>query len=61
MALQITGLTAPDVAEVVNALLAAADTAEPHAPDLATRCRYLAHQLGDALDTLPAPTGDPTP
>ncbi|RDG35181.1 hypothetical protein [Streptomyces corynorhini] len=42
-----------DVAELVEALLVAAD-ARPDTP-LAERWRHLAHEIGDALDTLPAP------
>lgn len=49
-------LPAPDdVAELVDALLAAATACEPHAPELARRRRALADQLGDALDNLPRP------
>lgn len=45
-----------DIAELVDALLAAADHCQHHAPDLATRRRHLADQLGDALDQIPPPT-----
>lgn len=53
MALTVTGLAADDVAECVEALLVAAEACEPTAPELATRRRLLADQLGDALDSLP--------
>lgn len=46
---------ADDVAELVDALLEAADTCQTRAPDLADRRRALADQLGDALDHLPQP------
>lgn len=50
-------LPGPDeAAEIVEALLVAADAVADHAPDLADRRRELAHDIGDALDTLPAPT-----
>jgi hypothetical protein len=42
-----------DVVDLVDALLAAADARERRAPRQAARWRELAHQLGDALDTLP--------
>ncbi|WP_435643385.1 hypothetical protein ACR9VJ_18230 [Streptomyces sp. H49] len=46
---------ADDVSEIVDALLTAADACEGHAPELAARRRALAHDVGDALDQLPAP------
>ena len=46
---------ADEVAELVDALLAAADACQPHAPELARKRRALADQLGDALDNLPRP------
>lgn len=46
---------ADDVAELVEALLVAADTADARAPAQAARWRGLAHDLGDALDNLPRP------
>lgn len=46
---------ADDVAELVEALLAAADTRDDHAPAQAARWRDLANDLGDALDALPRP------
>jgi hypothetical protein len=46
---------ADDVAELVDALLAAADACELRAPALAQKRRALADQLGDALDHLPTP------
>lgn len=45
-----------DAAELVEALLAAADAREDHTPVLAARWRHLAHQIGDALDELPTPS-----
>lgn len=45
-----------DAAEIVEALLAAADTRDETAPAQAARWRGLACDLGDALDTLPRPT-----
>ncbi|MEE4540959.1 hypothetical protein V2S66_03125 [Streptomyces sp. V4-01] len=47
---------ANDIAELVDALLDAADTCQTRAPDLAARRRALADQIGDALDQLPTPT-----
>lgn len=47
---------ADDLAEIVDALLTAADECEHRAPELAARRRALAHQIGDALDDLPKPT-----
>ncbi|MER8030662.1 DUF6248 family natural product biosynthesis protein [Streptomyces bauhiniae] len=44
-----------DLAEVVDALLAAADGQEATSPGRAARWRQLAHGLGDALDRLPTP------
>ncbi|CAL9303008.1 hypothetical protein [Streptomyces sp. SudanB91_2054] len=44
-----------DASEIVDALLTAADACEGLAPELATRRRQLAHDLGDALDRLPVP------
>ena len=48
-----------DAAELVEALLAAANTRDHHAPAQAARWRQLAHDIGDALDTLPPPEGTP--
>ena len=45
-----------DAAEIVEALLAAADTRDAHAPAQAARWRDLAHDIGDSLDLLPRPT-----
>ncbi|MEU0332191.1 hypothetical protein [Streptomyces sp. NPDC006193] len=42
-----------DAAEIVEALLAAAETRVGHAPTQAARWRELAHDIGDALDQLP--------
>ncbi|MFD8820829.1 hypothetical protein ACFV1C_00420 [Streptomyces sp. NPDC059605] len=53
MALHLIGLGHGDVAEVVECLLRAAD--QSGNPDLAAYRRGLAHAIGDALDTLPAP------
>ncbi|MFZ3569454.1 hypothetical protein ACNYS0_21110 [Streptomyces sp. BH034] len=44
-----------DVAELVEALLTAADVKETKAPELALRWRWLADDIGDALDQLPTP------
>lgn len=46
---------ADDLAELVDALLTAADADEHRAPELAARRRRLADDLGDALDQLPQP------
>lgn len=49
-------LTGPDdLAEIVEALVTAAEAKEADAPELALRWRWLANDLGDALDTLPTP------
>ena len=48
--------SADDAAEVIEALLTAADACEHRAPDLAARRRALACDIGDALDQLPQPT-----
>lgn len=47
---------AADAVDLVDALLAAADARDRHAPRQAARWRELAHDIGDALDTLPAPS-----
>lgn len=47
---------ADDVAELVEALLAAADTRDTRSPAQAARWRHLANDLGDALDALPTTT-----
>ncbi|WP_210534306.1 hypothetical protein [Streptomyces scabiei] len=53
----VVRLTGPDdLGEIVEALLTAADAKQTEAPDLATRWRALAHDVGDALDQLPQPT-----
>ncbi|KJK40253.1 hypothetical protein UK15_07855 [Streptomyces variegatus] len=53
----VVRLTGPaDVAEIVEALVAAAEAKETDAPELALRWRWLANDIGDALDQLPAPT-----
>ncbi|MFE6284387.1 hypothetical protein [Streptomyces sp. NPDC057877] len=44
-----------DAAEIVEALLTAADTRDAHAPIQAVRWRALAEAIGDALDALPKP------
>jgi hypothetical protein len=44
-----------DAAEIVEALLAAADTRDTTTPTQAARWRDLANHLGDALDALPTP------
>ena len=43
------------MSEIVEALLAAAEAKETDAPELAIRWRWLANDIGDALDALPAP------
>lgn len=48
---------ADDAAECVEALLIAAETRDQSAPDQAARWRQLADDIGDALETLPVPTG----
>ncbi|MFE0727910.1 hypothetical protein ACFW2X_06600 [Streptomyces antibioticus] len=45
-----------DLAEIIEALLTAADTKQADAPQLAERWRELAHSIGDGLDLLPRPT-----
>jgi len=53
----VVHLTGPDdLGEIVEALLTAADSKETDAPELALRWRWLANDLGDALDALPQPT-----
>jgi hypothetical protein len=47
-----------DLSEIVDALLTAADAREGHAPELALRWRWLANDIGDALDKLPKTTHD---
>ncbi|MEV5606985.1 hypothetical protein [Streptomyces sp. NPDC052225] len=44
-----------DLAEIVEALVAAADSREKNAPEQALRWRWLADDIGDALDQLPTP------
>ncbi|MGW5408983.1 hypothetical protein [Streptomyces spiralis] len=56
MAITIRLTSSDDLAEIVEALLAAADTRDSHAPNQATRWRNLACDIGDALDHLPKPT-----
>jgi len=51
MALHLTGLSAEDVAEVVDCLLLGADQTANE--QIAQRRRDLAHRIGDALDELP--------
>ncbi|MGD6761380.1 hypothetical protein ACOKM5_20815 [Streptomyces sp. BH097] len=46
---------ADDLAEIVEALIAAAATREQDAPEQALRWKWLADDIGDALDQLPAP------
>ncbi|MCD7440278.1 hypothetical protein K4B79_18865 [Streptomyces lincolnensis] len=47
-----------DATELVEALLVAAQARETTAPELATRWRQLAHDIGDSLDALPPPRQD---
>lgn len=49
--------TAADAADLVDALLAAADRAERRAPERAARLRQLADGIGDGLDSLGRPAG----
>ncbi|MFF5984384.1 hypothetical protein ACFY78_36635 [Streptomyces olindensis] len=44
-----------DLAEIVEALVTAAEAKEAHAPELADHWRNLANDIGDALDQLPTP------
>lgn len=44
-----------DAAELVEALHVAADARDNTAPELATRWRRIANDIGDALDALPKP------
>jgi hypothetical protein len=44
-----------DASELVEALLVAAKAREDTAPELATRWRRIANDIGDALDALPPP------
>ncbi|MDN3056909.1 hypothetical protein PH213_20610 [Streptomyces sp. SRF1] len=54
MAAQLIELGLDDLAEVVECLLIGADTARHE--EIAARRRALADGIGDALDSLPAPT-----
>ncbi|MEU0199163.1 MULTISPECIES: hypothetical protein [unclassified Streptomyces] len=45
-----------DLAEIVEALVTAAEAKEAYAPELADRWRNLANDFGDGLDALPQPT-----
>lgn len=47
-----------DASEIVEALLVAAQAREDTAPELATRWRRIADDIGDALDQLPPPRQD---
>ncbi|GAA0704782.1 hypothetical protein GCM10010193_69730 [Kitasatospora atroaurantiaca] len=47
--------TAAEAADLVEALLAAADRAERRSPERAARLRGLADGIGDGLDALPRP------
>lgn len=47
-----------DASEIVEALLVAAQAREGTAPELATRWRRIADDIGDALDQLPPPRQD---
>lgn len=44
-----------DASELVEALHVAADARDNTAPELATRWRRIANDIGDALDALPKP------
>ncbi|MFJ8992656.1 hypothetical protein ACIRQH_19945 [Streptomyces sp. NPDC102279] len=52
--------TGTDAAELVEALHVAADARDDTAPELATRWRTLANDIGDALDALPKPRQEHT-
>ncbi|MEH0428808.1 hypothetical protein QBB34_21235 [Streptomyces stelliscabiei] len=56
MALVVRLESTDDLAEIVEALLTAAEAKEADAPALTERWRTLAHNFGDALDALPQPT-----
>ncbi|MFI2033694.1 hypothetical protein ACH470_03180 [Streptomyces bottropensis] len=56
MAIVVRLTSADDVSEIIEGLLTAAEAKQTAAPHLATRWRNLAHNIGDALDTLPTPT-----
>lgn len=47
-----------DATEIVEALLVAAGAREKTSPELATRWRRIADDIGDALDALPPPRQD---
>ncbi|WP_183154757.1 hypothetical protein [Streptomyces shenzhenensis] len=55
MALQLSGLSADDLAEVVDCLLLGAE--QTANSEIAERRRSIAHGIGDALDALPTPEG----
>lgn len=56
MALHLTGLTAEDLAEVVDCLLLGAE--QTINDQIAEQRRHIAHSIGDALDQMPAPRTD---
>ncbi|MEU9033828.1 hypothetical protein AB0D45_02770 [Streptomyces sp. NPDC048352] len=56
MALVLTGLGPGDVAEAVECLIACAERSTE--PEMSAYRRHLADLLGDALETLPTPTGE---
>ncbi|MFE9937368.1 hypothetical protein [Streptomyces hirsutus] len=53
MALHLTGLSAEDLAEVVDCLLLGAE--QTINDQIAERRRRIAHGIGDALDQMPSP------
>ncbi|MEU5077075.1 hypothetical protein AB0G76_36835 [Streptomyces asoensis] len=55
MALHMTGLSADDLAEVVDCLLLGAE--QTSNAEIAEHRRRIAHGIGDALDALPTADG----
>lgn len=53
MVMTLRGLSADDLAEVVECLILGADAVADSAPPLALCRRDLAHEIGDALDAIP--------
>lgn len=53
MAIHLTGLSADDIAEVVDCLLLGAEHAADFESETAAHRLSLAHRIGDALDQLP--------
>jgi hypothetical protein len=57
MALHLTGLSAEDLAEIVDCLLLGAE--QTASDQIAERRRHIAHGIGDALDEMPGSTAEP--